>query len=1000
MPADTAKYLLTIADLDPKNVEITAFSGIDAIISAPRTSAERLHGLHFPSKRGAEMVLAYVNGNPDKPVGLGFVPNAAAPSVARNINCVDNVMRSWGGNELVMNDSHSRENIRLSTPTVRYLELHDGDELARLKSADSELIFHDAENYAEINVGGHTIQIIYRDKEGDISATTVDGNMIKMNDPENVITVQNAEEKNKAVLDGKNKTITFDSVENTLTISGDDKKIALESKDSKAAVDGSGKRVSFESKDNSLVISGASNSISLNAKGDIYLNAGGKIIFDAKSGVSNIGASIYVDPDGSGPGSSPSVVSEQKAASANVRSAARAESGTKKSAAGTDGAGGTETGKSSPESTGTDDNDDPKQEVANMYWTYGEDHIKLEKERSRHYVDLNLHVETKNYEDGENVKIVLRRDDKLPIYDSTAEIPLEGTVIDNHAVVDNVFQERLLNIGLQGDAAEKIVPTVMLPDGTEDARPEAALDPHRPSWDAVYEGYPLQFRGTDNVKEETKENVFISVLGEKYDTKTFNNACATRVSIALIKANMRVKKDFLVQVGKHAGQGFIASAKGLQEWLSQENVWNTADVTVDKTDKDTFPGKTNLEIIREKLNGKKGVYIILGGFQKGITGHATLWTGTDVIGGKDDDVEDNTYSSHIDNGATVYFWELKDVPQKTIVTAASRVQRILVNGVKGKAHALPGEKITYEVTNYDKDGITYNKDEINGNNIGRVKWAINVDGRLEEPLNDAGNEIFGETLPLTIKDEWAGKTITVMPYLREPTRGVSVETTIFTSLIITTETDVDLFTLDGTDLKLPKRITVKNLYYEHGFQWFEPTANKYIRLLSIEPDFENNINILHFSWDEIVKFAEIDRAMFQYGRNRRGDWKSVKTWKEGNKNGRGGAGYILVSVGGVPYWGDAIGQIPFALNCFRQQLVFTQNHIRAKLDTIEAGKKHGNGGIFIPKRDDDEKSPDNKMILRAVNWASRRYRLENGIILVTSHSPQELSIASNGVNIR
>jgi len=31
MPADTAKYLLTIADLDPKNVEITVFWGIGAI---------------------------------------------------------------------------------------------------------------------------------------------------------------------------------------------------------------------------------------------------------------------------------------------------------------------------------------------------------------------------------------------------------------------------------------------------------------------------------------------------------------------------------------------------------------------------------------------------------------------------------------------------------------------------------------------------------------------------------------------------------------------------------------------------------------------------------------------------------------------------------------------------------------------------------------------------------------------------------------------------------
>jgi uncharacterized protein (DUF433 family) len=34
------------------------------------------YGIHFPSKRGAEMVLAYVDGNPDRPLGLGFVPNA------------------------------------------------------------------------------------------------------------------------------------------------------------------------------------------------------------------------------------------------------------------------------------------------------------------------------------------------------------------------------------------------------------------------------------------------------------------------------------------------------------------------------------------------------------------------------------------------------------------------------------------------------------------------------------------------------------------------------------------------------------------------------------------------------------------------------------------------------------------------------------------------------------------------------------------------------------
>jgi len=202
----------------------------------------------------------------------------------------------------------------------------------------------------------------------------------------------------------------------------------------------------------------------------------------------------------------------------------------------------------------------------------------------------------------------------------------------------------------------KVVARVTSPNGKVF---ETTINVRRPCWDHVYNGYPLQFRGTDNEKDETSETVFKSVLGEQYDRNTFKNACATRVSIALINARVKVRKDFLVQVGDHAGKGFIASASELQKWLSDSETWGNADITIDKNDKNKYHGKTNLEIIRKKLNGKTGVYIILGGFKNGVTGHATLWTGNNVIGGKDDDAEDGTYSDNIDNGATVYFWELK-----------------------------------------------------------------------------------------------------------------------------------------------------------------------------------------------------------------------------------------------------------------------------------------------------------------------------------------------------
>jgi len=256
---------------------------------------DKPYGIHFPSKRGAEMVLAYVDGNPDKPLGLGFVPNAASPSVTGSKNCVENVIRSWGGSELVMDDTDGQKNVKLTTPDVRYLELHDGDELVRVKSEHCEMLFNDMEKHAVINTGGHKIHINYADDSGKITITTVKGSVIEMNDPDNVITVQDAGAKNKVVLNGKDNVITLDSSDNTVVLNGKDKKITLESTDSKVAVDGKGKKLIMENKDNKVVIDSGNNSVSLNAKKDINLKAGGKIVLDAKGGVSNKSKTINMD---------------------------------------------------------------------------------------------------------------------------------------------------------------------------------------------------------------------------------------------------------------------------------------------------------------------------------------------------------------------------------------------------------------------------------------------------------------------------------------------------------------------------------------------------------------------------------------------------------------------------------------------------------------------------------------------------------------------------------
>ncbi|WP_246058997.1 hypothetical protein [Campylobacter troglodytis] len=50
-------------------------------------------------------------------------------------------------------------------------------------------------------------------------------------------------------------------------------------------------------------------------------------------------------------------------------------------------------------------------EILELYFSYGKEMIKLEGDDSRHSSDLNLHIKTSGYEDGEEVEIVLESSD-------------------------------------------------------------------------------------------------------------------------------------------------------------------------------------------------------------------------------------------------------------------------------------------------------------------------------------------------------------------------------------------------------------------------------------------------------------------------------------------------------------------------------------------------------------------------------------------------------------
>lgn len=184
-------------------------------------------------------------------------------------------------------------------------------------------------------------------------------------------------------------------------------------------------------------------------------------------------------------------------------------------------------------------------------------------------------------------------------------------------------------------------------------------------------------------------------------------------------------------------------------------------------------------------------------------------------------------------------------------------------------------------------------------------------------------------------------------------------------IVVTTKDGKELFRLDDKKKEITNK-TAKELY-DMGIQWFEPEADKYMPLISQVPDLSQKTELKHFSWDDIAQFAEIDRPMTSYLQEGDGDWKFSK---------KGADEYLLVTVGGQPYWADAIGQIPFAVDYYTDQLNDHGNPRQAILETIETGRKYGDGsfwgrlGLNTP---DHTNGYDNYMVLRGAIWASNRY---------------------------
>lgn len=118
-------------------------------------------GMHFPLRENTEVIIAFLNGDPDRPVIMAALPNVEAPSVVTSDNPSDHIVRTPSGNELALrdapNEGDGKPTVLLSTPTQNtYLNLGTNrgkDEGFNLNTENSGYI--KAQGSIDIEVPGH-----------------------------------------------------------------------------------------------------------------------------------------------------------------------------------------------------------------------------------------------------------------------------------------------------------------------------------------------------------------------------------------------------------------------------------------------------------------------------------------------------------------------------------------------------------------------------------------------------------------------------------------------------------------------------------------------------------------------------------------------------------------------------------------------------------------------------------------------------------------------------
>lgn len=77
------------------------------------------HGMHFPLHKDTEVLLTFIDGDPDRPIIASAVPNPETPSPVKDSNQTMAAITTSGGNKIHIEDQEGSERILLHSPNQR-----------------------------------------------------------------------------------------------------------------------------------------------------------------------------------------------------------------------------------------------------------------------------------------------------------------------------------------------------------------------------------------------------------------------------------------------------------------------------------------------------------------------------------------------------------------------------------------------------------------------------------------------------------------------------------------------------------------------------------------------------------------------------------------------------------------------------------------------------------------------------------------------------------------